>query len=274
MRQADDSMTEVEKALAAEFRAAVEDARARVGALLEPACPNVTFLKALADELSKAANSPDSVPYPELVDADAYWEASVKPQAKALRDGVLGIVEWLENRVINTMEVAETDLKQTVDLAGADPGSNPTAMRSEINDRVAGRCSALHHQMAELLDVLPDRGPLDQARAVHDEALLRQATSDVEGLREAYLRDAGGDDAHQAYAAQQWSETFADRVAHRRALLAAGAPWRHQELALVGYERARTECDSLVEAAVTRLQAPLSGMQQLLMERFDAAGAQ
>ncbi len=271
MQQVDDSMSDVEQALAAEFRTAVDDARARVGSLLEPACPNVTFLKALSEELSRATSDPQSVPYPELVDPDTYWEASVKPQAKALRDGVLGIVEWLEHRIIQTMEVAETDLKQMVDLAGADPGSNPQAMRSEINDRVGKRCTALHHQMAELLNILPDRAPLDEARAAHDDALMRRSTTDVEGLRDAYLRDAGGDDAHQAYAAQQWSETFADRVAHRQALLAGAAPWRHQELALVGYERARAESESLVEAAVARLQAPLSGMQQLLMERFDSA---
>lgn len=273
MLQADDSTTEVENALAAEFRAAVADARARVGALLEPACPDVTFLKALSDELAKAAAEPTSVPYPELIDPDTYWEASVKPQAKSLRDGVLGIVEWLENRVIKTMEVAEADLKQIVDLAAAETESNPEATRREISDCIATRCTALHHQMAELLDVLPDRAALDEARAAHDEALVRRATTDVEGLRDAYLRDAGGDDAHQAFAAQQWSETFADRVAHRQALLAGAAPWRHQELALVGYERARAESESLVEAAVARLQSPLGSMQQLLMERYDNAGS-
>lgn len=262
-------MTEVEQAVSGEFRAAVDDARARMGSLFEPACPNVTFLKALRDELANASADSASVPYPELIDPDTYWNASVKPQSKALREGVVGIVEWLQDRVIETMDVAETDLKQIVDRAAADPGSNPQATRSEVNEYVAQRCNALHHQMAQLLDLLPDHAPLDQARATHHEALVGHATADVEGLKAAYLRDAGGDDAHQTYAAQQWSETFADRVAHRQALLASAAPWRHQELALVGYERARTQSESLIEAAVTRLQAPLSGMQLLLMERFD-----
>ena len=123
--------------------------------------------------------------------------------------------------------------------------------------------------MAELLDLLPARAPLDEARAANNAALTRRATVDVEGLEDAYLREAGGDDAHQTYAAEQWSETFAERVAHRQALLAGATPWRHQELALIGYEHTRTEPESLVEAAVTRLQAPMSIMQQLLMERYD-----
>ncbi len=53
------------------------------------------------------------------------------------------------------------------------------------------------------------------------------------------------------------------------ALLAVVSPWRHQELALTGYERARTDAENLIEAAVSRLQAPLGGMTDLLLARFD-----
>ena len=94
--------------------------------------------------------------------------------------------------------------------------------------------------------------------------------ADVESLKAAYLRDAGGDDAHQQFAAQQWSETFAERVAHRHSMLAAQAPWRHQEFALVGYERARAEIDRIVEETTSRLQAPLRELRPLLLARFDA----
>jgi hypothetical protein len=262
-------MTEVEQSVAVEFRTAMDDARARVASLLEPACPNVAFMNALRADLANASVDAASVPYPELIDPDTYWKASVNPQAKVLRHGVIGVIEWLQDRVIETMEVAETDMNQIVEFSAANPGPNMQATRTEVRDRIAQRCNALHEQMAELLDLLPDRSPLDEARAAHNTSLVRRATADVEGLEDAYLREAGGDDAHQTYAAEQWSETFAERVAHRQALLAGGTPWRHQELSLIGYEHTRTESESLVEAAVTRLQAPLSIMQQLLMDRFD-----
>ncbi len=193
-------MSEVEQALAAEFRAAIDDARGRISAVLEPACPTEAFLHALTAELGKAEVDPASVPYPELVDPDVYWEASVKPQARALRVAVVAIVEWLEQRVINTMTVAESDLKQLVDVAVADPGANVMAARAELEKRLRDRSSALHHQMAELLEVLPPRALLDQARAAHADSLRAAATADVDSLKAAYLREAGGDDAHQSFA--------------------------------------------------------------------------
>ena len=98
-----------------------------------------------------------------------------------------------------------------------------------------------------------------------------QATTDVESLKGAYLRDAGGDETHQRFAEQQWSETVAERVNHRVSMLAAQAPWRHQEFAVVGYERARNEAERIVEESAVRLQTPLRSLQQLLLERFDTA---
>lgn len=260
-----------EIALAAEFREAIDDARNRVHAVLEPACPTPAFLQALREEVDRALTDPASVPYPELADADAYWEATVKPQSRSVRDAVAGIVEWLEQRIITTMEVAETNLKSLVDTAAADPGPDPEALRALVAEEIDGRCRELHHQMAEVLDVLSAGDGLAEARRHADEAMRAQATADVASLKEAYLRDAGGDEAHQRFAEQQWSETFAERVNHRFTMLAAQAPWRHQELALVGYERARREAERLVEESAERLQAPLGVMRGPLLERFDAA---
>jgi len=260
-----------EVALTNEFRAAISDARERIAAVLDPACPTPAFLSALRHEVQRAADDPSAVPYPELADADAYWEATVKPQSRALRDEVAAIVEWLEQRIITTMGVAETDLKALVDGAAADPGPDPSAVRSLIAEEVDTRCLDLHHQMAEVLEVLVPNDVAAEARVTAEEAIRSRATDDVESLKAAYLRDAGGDDAHQQFAEQQWSETFAERVAHRHSMLAAQAPWRHQEYALVGYERARAEAERLVDETALRLQAPLRGMQGLLLERFDDA---
>lgn len=264
-------VAEIREALAAEFRVAVEDARARVAAVLDPAVPTTEFLAALATELRRAEADPSAVPYPELADPDQYWHASVQPQTQTLRDQVGTILEWLESRVIATMEVAERDLKLMVDEAVADLGHNHVADRADLEAALHERCTELHHQMAELLDVLPDPAPFAAVRAAHAESLRAQASVDVDALKPRYLAEAGGDEAHQRFAEQQWSETYADRVAHRFAMLAATTPWRHQELALVGYERARSDCEAAVEAAVARLQAPLGGIPAILLERFDAA---
>jgi hypothetical protein len=264
-----------EVALTNEFRAAIDDARERVVAVVEPACPTAAFLVALRDEVCRAVDHPESVPYPELADADAYWEATVKPQSRSLRDSVTTIVEWLEQRIITTMEVAETDLKSLVDSSAADPGPDPDARRAMLAGKIEQRCLDLHHQMAEVLRVIPEFDALEDARRFADEAMREQAAADVDSLRAAYLRDAGGDDDHQAFAARQWSETFADRVAHRSSMLAALAPWRHQEFALVGHERVRADVERLVEQATARLQSPLPGLQLLLLERYDTeVGAQ
>ena len=264
-------VAEIREALAAEFRVAVDDARARVVAVLEPALPTAEFLTALAAELNRAEADPTAVPYPELADPDQYWQASVQPQTQTLRDQVAAIVEWLESRVIATMEVAERDLKIMVDEAVNAVGANHLADRAELERSLHERCSDLHHQMAELLHVLPDPRPFAAVRAAQGEALRAQAASDVDALKPRYLAEAGGDEAHQQFAEQQWSETYGDRVAHRLAMLAATTPWRHQELALVGYERALADCAAVVEASVGRLQAPLGGIPEILLERFDAA---
>lgn len=271
MSPADNEARATEVALTTEFRAAIDDARERIAAALDPARPTPAFLAALRDEVQRAVDDPSSVPYPELADADAYWDATVKPQSHSLRNNVAAIVEWLEQRIITTMEVAETDLKSLVDTAAAESGPDPVELRALVTREVEVRCLALHHQMAEVLSVLPDYSALADARSSADEAIRGRATADVESLKTAYLRDAGGDDAHQQFAAQQWSETFADRVVHRHSMLAAQAPWRHQEFALVGFERARAEIDRLVEEATLRLQAPLVDLQALLLDRYDAA---
>ena len=273
MSPAEKEARAIEVALTNEIRDAIDDAHERVAAVLVPACPTSAFLVALRDEVGRAVDDPESVPYPELADADTYWEATVKPQSRSIRDSAAAIVEWLEQRIITTMEVAETDLKSLVDSAAADPGPDPGASRATIAEEVDLRCLELHHQMAEVLHVLPELDALESARRSADEAILDQAGTDVERLKVAYLREAGGDDEHQAFAAQQWSETFADRVTHRYSMLAAQPPWRHQEFALIGYERACAEVERLVEEAARRLQSPLRDVQHLLLERYDTAVA-
>ncbi len=261
----------IREALAAEFGVAVNEARARLAAILEPALPTVAFLAALASELNQAEADSRSVPYPELADPDQYWHGSVKPQMRTLREQVAAIVEWLDDRVVAAMEIAERELNIMVDEAVNGLGINHLADRAELERLLHERCSELHRQMAKLLQVLPDPAPFAAVRAAYSENLRAQAVNDVDALKLRYLAEAGGDEAHQRFAEQQWSETYGDRVTHRLAMLAAISPWRHQELALVGYERTLADCEAAVEESITRLQSPLGGLPGLLLERFDRA---
>lgn len=252
-----------------EFGAAIVDARERVAAILVPACPTTSFLAALRDEVQRALTNPDTVPYPELADPDAYWAATVRPQARHCRRAVAEIVTWLEERIVALMGSVETELKSLVDEAAADTAGDPAGTRARLAERIEARCSDLRAQMEQVRSLVPDDHAYVEARDAATDAIRARATADVEGLRGAYLRDAGGDEAHQRYAEEQWELTFDERVAHRASMLVGQPPWRHQELALIGFERARGECVRLVEEATARLQAPLARFPALLLERFD-----
>ena len=271
MAEATVDVDEIRQALADEFQASAAEARVRVAAILDPGRPTPEFMAALADELNRAVADPTSVPYPDLADPDRYWTASVQPQITACHEHIEAVLAWLESQVVQTMGVAEADLKRVVDVAVAEPGPNPVADRSALASSLEARCNELHHQMAELLQVVPERHPLESAQQAFAESVRAQAQADVDALKAIYLAEAGGDDQHQAYAEQQWSETYPERVAHREALLVAAPPWRHQSLALTGYDRSLTDAEQAVEALVATLQAPLAGLPALLLERYDTA---
>jgi hypothetical protein len=260
---------EIRAAFAEEFRGAVDEARGRIAAVVDPTCPTPAFMTALADELARAAADPSAVPYPELADADRYWSAAIQPQMQAAHDQIVAMLAWLEQQIVEMMGVAEADLKREVDLALGAVSANPLADRSHLEETLQRRCSDLHHQMAELLGALPDPALLTEAQTRFHQALHEQAVADVDGLKPRYLAEAGGDENHQRFAEAQWAETYGERVAHREAMLAGTSPWRHQHLAVVGYERIRSDVEALVEASVARLQAPLGGLPQLLLQRFD-----
>ncbi len=265
-----DTMSTTQQMIEQRLREAVSDAARRIEAEMVPACPTSEFLVALATEVESAMTDPDSVPYPDLADPEAYWEASVRPQAAALRSAVDEILSWLESGVVSIMGVAEADLKATVDAAAAARDNDPTTVRTSLEQEMGRRCLELHHLMAEILIVTPSRETLHRSRESFQDRLRGKAVEDVDGLKAAYLEAAGGDDAHQRFAEQQWSDTHADRVTYREALLRAEPPWRHQEIAIIGHERACDSIEHSVEQVVTRLQAPLADMSGLLMDRFES----
>ncbi len=263
-------MTNAQQIVEQRLRDAIAEASHRIAAEVDPACPTTEFLAELSAEIKQASVDPTSVPYPDLLDSDAYWNASVKPQGLALRDAMSNILSWLEQGVVSIMGVAETEMKSRVDQAKSEIVSDRGTARESLEREMSEGCIQLHHLMAEILTVVPSTDNLRQARESFRDGLRSAAISDVDALKDAYLGEAGGDDDHQRFAEKQWSDTHADRVAHREALLRAESPWRHQELALIGHERVLEFLESEVEQAVDRLQAPLADMSGLLMSRFDS----
>lgn len=250
------------------IREVIEDATRRVAAIVEPAVPTPSFLAALGDELNAAAADPSSVSHPELVDPDAYWEAAIKPQSQSVRRAVTAVLEYAESHIEAHLATAEAELEAMVDqraTAAPDPGE-----RAEVIDDIASHCQVLHHLVAELIGILPPRDDLAVAHEALDEARRQRAVADVEALKPIYLREAGGDEEHQRFAEQQWSETFSDRVSHRDLMLRSEVPWRHQELAVVGHERTCDQLDTMVDEAVTRLQQPLLEVGARLVRRYDS----
>jgi hypothetical protein len=250
------------------IRAVIEDATRRVAAIVEPAVPTTSFLAALAEELGAASADPASTPYPELIDPDAYWEAAVKPQSQSIRRGVTAVLEYAESHIEAHLATAEAELEVWVDRraeAAAEPGE-----RAEVIDDIATHCQVLHHLVAGLIGAVPARDQLETAHEALDEARRRKAITDVEALKPVYLREAGGDEEHQRFAEQQWSETFSDRVAHRDLMLRGEVPWRHQELAIVGHERTCNQLDTQINETVTRLQQPLLEVGARLVRRYDS----
>jgi len=254
----------------AHIREIVEDVGQRIAAIVEPAIPTASLLAALGDELSTASADPASVPHPELVDPDAYWEAAVKPQNQSVRRAVAAVLEYAESHISAQVVNAEAELAVKISERGATASSDDVGVRAGVIDDIASQCQVLHHLVAELIGTLPSRDQMDLARQALDEARRQRAISDVEALKPMYLQEAGGGEEHQQFAEQQWSETFADRVTHRGLMLRGEVPWRHQELVVIGHERTREQLETMIDEVVTRLQQPLLEVGARLVRRYDS----
>lgn len=258
----------------ARIREVVADTGRRVASIIDPVVPTASFLASLADELAAARADEASVPHPELLDPEAYWEATVKPQGSYVRRTADEVLEYAEARILAHVAEAESELEAIVGRRAQSTSAADGATRAAVIDDIATHCQTLHHLVAGLIAVLPPADQLEIARQGYDDARRRRAVSDVETLKPIYLREAGGDENHQRFAEQQWTETFADRVSHRDLMLRAEVPWRHQELALIGYERVREHLEATVDDAVARLQQPLLEVGARLVRLYDTAATQ
>ena len=264
---------EISHDIANSLSAAAAEACQRIDAILEVLLPTPEYMTALKVELAAAAQDPSSVPYPDLVDPDRFWDIAVRPQLRAIYDQVTTVFAWLEAQVVGVMSVAEREMRVTVEEAIGRRSADVAADRADLEQRLTHYCGEVAAQIDGFGSILQENPLFTRAQQAFDESLITKSASDVDGLHEAYLRDAGGDEAHQALAQQEWEATYDERVAFRKALLEAEQPWRHQSLSIAGYRRAWDGTRAMLDQLCVNLKAPLNGIPRFLIEDFDRATA-
>jgi len=249
--------------------AAAAEACQRIDAILEVLLPTPEYMSALKVELQAAAEDPTSVPSPDLIDAARFWDIAVRPQLRTIHDQVTTVLSWLEAQVVSVMAIAEREMRVTVEEAIGRRSADAAADRADLERRLQEYCGEVAAQIDGFSSILQLNPLFTRAQQAFNESLVAASSHDVDGLHEAYMRDAGGDDAHQTVAQQEWEATYNDRVEFRKALSEAEAPWRHQSLSIAGYERACNGTRAMLEHLCSNLKAPLSGIPRFLVEDFD-----
>ncbi|RMH70368.1 MAG: hypothetical protein D6683_15390, partial [Actinomyces sp.] len=146
--------------MVAAVRGAVSEARERLASVVDADRPTTDYLDALREEVVTGLADPGAAAYPELLDPAAFWTASIAPRIRAVRRAAKALLGSLEETIVDVMGRAETELKSLVDEAASSPDA--AARRAEVVDRVGDRLVRLHHLMAEVLTVVPDRESLEE----------------------------------------------------------------------------------------------------------------
>jgi hypothetical protein len=199
--------------------------------LVGKSAPTPQVLKALADELTRAASGKSGIAHPELLDPDVYWSKTAWPQAAAIvkhaRRALIEVADELDAPVRATEKALEQWLRDEVAASGATRAADAGAVRRDVIDAIVLRCQELHRVVERLTTVLPGRAAVAVAREQLD-------------------RRIGGDEA-----------------------LRAETPYRHQELLVHAYELALDAIDEDVTAMVLELTEPILGIGERLVRRYD-----
>jgi hypothetical protein len=231
-------------------------------AVADRAQPTAPMMRALADELERARTAPRSVAHPELVDPDKYWELALWPQAAAtVRDArsvLVQVAAEMHPIVEGSERVLEDWLDELVVLSEPVRAADPVHARDVVIDAIANACQALHRTVDMIRALSLDCSALDQLTA---EVLVQRRRR-----AEAFVRalDAGLPGVPTVDPAG-----FEARVAARNAELAAEVPFRHEDLALAAHRQARTAINAEIANLVEALTAPILGIGERLVARYD-----
>lgn len=213
---------------------------------VDQALPTAAGLRALADELRKAANNPGSVPHPELVDPDTFWRLAAFPQAAALvrqlREMLVEIAEELGPLVEGSRVDFEQWLRFTIAGAVVRRREDPELSRAAVIDQIAGKCGELHRLLSSVDRLIPNtdrvemlRGELAQAR--------RKQVDDV-----ARRTGVSREDAEIA--------------------LRQEPPHRHQDLVIEAQVLAHEALRADVAAMIVQLTGPIFGLGERMVHSY------
>ncbi len=213
---------------------------------VDQALPTSAGLRALADEVRKAANNPGSVPHPELADPGTFWRMAAFPQAAALvrqlRAMLVEIAEELGPLVEGSRVDFEQWLRSTIAGSVVRRREDPEASRAAVIDQIAAKCGELHRLLSSVDRLIPTtngieilRGELAQAR--------RKQVDDV-ARRTGVSREAA-------------------EVALRQE-----PPHRHQDLVLEAQVLAHDTLRADIAAMIVQLTGPIFGLGERMVQSY------
>ncbi len=233
--------------------------------------PTTGLLRSLADELQRAQAKPKSVPHPELVDPDVYWQRSLWPQASAVVKAARTVLVEVAAQLQQAVPAAQTEMQAWLNWRAYETqqqrAADPDHVRGVIVDEIAARCEELHH-IIEMVGVL--RPPLDDVQYLQselDERRRREAINDLKKSRGDYERQHAGLDPRVVR--QHWDDTFDQRVATRETELRAVLPWRHQDLAIDAHRQLRLTLARDIDDMIEDLTRPILEIGQRLVQLYD-----
>ena len=241
-------------AVVANVNRVVSVAGAHLAPLVEQAQPTVQLLKAISDELTRAQTKPKSVPHPELVDPDIYWQRSLWPQAAAVvKSGRRMLVEAAEE-LKPALAGAEREIQAWVNYRAWETAqhraADPEHTRSVIVDEIAQLCEELHQIIAMVGVLRPPLDALDVLQGELDERRRKEAAKDL-GKTKAD------------------PDTVAAMIAQRDAELRAQLPWRHQDLAIEAHRKVREALGRDVDDMIAVVTEPILSIGERAVIFYD-----
>jgi len=249
----------------------VQVAGSPLAQIVEQSQPTPGMLRSLAEELLRAMAKPKSVPHPELVDPDVYWQRSVWPQASAVVKSARVLLVEVAAELQPIIAPAEQEMQAWLNWRAYDTqqrrAADPEHVRGLIVDEIASRCEELHH-IIEMVGVLrPPLDAIDRLQADLDDRRRKEAIADLKKSRSEYERQNGHLDSRVVK--QHWEETFDQRVATREAELRAVLPWRHQDLAIEAHRALRSALSRDIDDMIEDLTAPILVIGERLVQMYD-----
>lgn len=238
-----------------ELNRVVQIAGTHLAPLVEQAQPTTTLLKALGEELQRAKAKPKSVPHPELVDPDVYWNRALWPQASSVVRSGRKLLADMQAELKVVVSEAETELwrhitrriAETRSFRSTDPGTTDSA----IVDEIAYSCEQLQ-LIIEGIGVL--RPPMEVIELLQSELDDRRRREAIADLKRAGITTT---DPH-----------FEQRMSIREADMRASMPWRHQDLAIEAHRQVRQTLSRDVDDLVALCVEPILPMGERIVRRY------